>query len=158
MKPFQTILFGADFSEGSREAFRAACSLAVAGQTRLHVLHVIEPHWVPEEPVPYGQTVVEFYDAKDAPGRDEMLKRRMREMYAPNVPIDVEYHLGEGDAAPDRWIAKRQFTSRTSSRRTLASGGVVFGMTISSTPLRNSAVALVVSTPSGSGMARKKVP
>ena len=50
MKAFQTILFGADFSEGSREAFRAACSLAVAGQTRLHVLHVIEPRWIPEEP------------------------------------------------------------------------------------------------------------
>jgi nucleotide-binding universal stress UspA family protein len=99
MKPFQTILFGADFSEGSREAFRAACSLAVAGQTRLHVLHVIEPHWVPEEPVPYGQAIVEFYDAKGDAGRDEVLKRRMREMYAPNVPIDVEYHLGEGDAA-----------------------------------------------------------
>jgi nucleotide-binding universal stress UspA family protein len=101
MKPFQTMLFGADFSEGSREAFRAACSLAVPGQTRLHVLHVIEPHWVPEEPVPYGQAAIEFYDTKVDGGRDGTLMRRMREMYAPDVPIDVEYHLGEGEAAPE---------------------------------------------------------
>jgi nucleotide-binding universal stress UspA family protein len=99
MKPFQTILFGADFSEGSREAFRAACSVAVAGQTRMHILHVIEPHWVPEEPVPEGQTVVGFYDAKGNGGQDEILKRRLREMYVPAEPIDVEYHLGEGEAA-----------------------------------------------------------
>lgn len=98
MKPFQTILFGADFSEGSREAFRAACSLAVAGRSRLHVLHVIEPHWVPEEPVPYGQAVVEFYDAGGDVGRDEVLTRRMREMYAPDTPLDVEYHISEGEA------------------------------------------------------------
>jgi len=99
MKPFQTILFGADFSEGSREAFRAACSLAVAGQARIHVLHVIEPNWVPEEPVPFGQAVVGFYDAPAEGGRHESLNRRMREMYAPNLPVDVEYHLREGDAA-----------------------------------------------------------
>jgi nucleotide-binding universal stress UspA family protein len=101
MKPFQTILFGADFSEGSREAFRAACSLAVAGETRMHVLHVIEPHWVPEEPVPYGQAVVEFYDAKADGSYNLALQRRMREMYAPDIPIDVEYHLREGDAAAE---------------------------------------------------------
>ena len=99
MKPFQTILFGADFSEGSREAFRAACSLAVAGQTRIHVLHVIEPNWVPEEPVPFGQAVVGFYDAPTDGGRYEIPDRRMREMYAPNLPVDVEYHIREGDAA-----------------------------------------------------------
>jgi nucleotide-binding universal stress UspA family protein len=101
MKPFQTILFGADFSDGSREAFRAACSLAVAGQTRLHVLHVIEPHWVPEEPVPYGQAVVGFYDAQADGGQHDTLRRRMREMYVPNVSVDVEYHLREGDAAAE---------------------------------------------------------
>ena len=101
MKPFQTMLFGADFSEGSREAFRAACSIAVAGQTRLHVLHVIEPHWVPEEPVPYGQAVLEFYDAKGNGNRDEILQRRMREMYAPSEPLDVEYHIKEGEAAAE---------------------------------------------------------
>jgi nucleotide-binding universal stress UspA family protein len=99
MKPFQTILIGADFSEGSREAFRAACSLAIASKTRMHVVHVIEPHWIPEEPVPFGQAVVGFYDAKADGGRDEMLKRRLRDMYAPAEPIDVEYHLREGEAA-----------------------------------------------------------
>src|SRR5579875_3739185 len=101
MKPFRTMLFGADFSEGSREAFRAACLLAVPGQTRLHVLHVLEPHWVPEEPVPYGQAAIEFYDAKVDGGRDAALMRRMREMYAPDIPIDVDYYLREGDPASE---------------------------------------------------------
>lgn len=101
MKPFQTILFGADFSEGSREAFRAACSLAVAGETRIHIVHVIEPNWVPEEPVPYGQAVMGFYDAPTGGGRYEMLNRRMRDMYVPSAPVDVEYHLKEGDAAAE---------------------------------------------------------
>ena len=102
MKPFQTILFGADFSEGSRAAFRAACSLAVAGETRIHVVHVIEPNWVPEEPVPYGQAVMGFYDAQSDGGRYEAIRRRMRDMYVPNAgPVDVEYHLKEGDAAAE---------------------------------------------------------
>ncbi len=99
MKPFQTILFGADFSEGSREAFRAGCSLASPGQTRIHALHVIEPHWVPEEPVPYGQVVPGFY-AASVDGRErEALLARMREMYAPCEPVDVEYRVEEGEAA-----------------------------------------------------------
>ncbi len=41
---FETILFAADFSDNSKEAFRAACSLAVENQTRLVVLHVAETH------------------------------------------------------------------------------------------------------------------
>ncbi len=99
MKAFHTILFGADFSEGSRDAFRAACSLAVPGQTTIHVVHVIEPHWVPEEPVPYGQVVVEFYDAKGDGCRDEIICRRLREEYAPEIPVEVEYHIREGEPA-----------------------------------------------------------
>ena len=55
MQPFEKILFAADFSENSKEAFRAACSLAVENKTRLVVLHVAEPKFVPEEPVYYGQ-------------------------------------------------------------------------------------------------------
>ncbi len=42
MEPFTTILFAADFSDASVEAFRMACSLAVEGRARLHVLHVVE--------------------------------------------------------------------------------------------------------------------
>jgi nucleotide-binding universal stress UspA family protein len=101
MKPFQTILFAADFSEGSQEAFRAACSLAVEGETRLHVFHVVEPQWVPEDPVPYGQAAVQYDDAGRDGGRDETLRRRMYEVYIPNCPVDVEYHTSEGDASTE---------------------------------------------------------
>ncbi len=99
MKPFRNILFGADFSEGSRDAFRAACSLAAPGQTRIHVLHMIEPHWVPEEPVPYGQVVPGFYGASVEGREREALLARMREMYAPCEPVDLEYLVEEGEAA-----------------------------------------------------------
>lgn len=99
MNAFHNILFGADFSEGSRDAFRAACSLAVPGHTTIHIVHVIEPHWVPEEPVPYGQVVVEFYDAKGDGCRDEIICRRLREEYAPEIPVEVEYHVREGEPA-----------------------------------------------------------
>src|SRR5262245_33604171 len=91
MRPFQTILFAADFSVASQEAFRMACSLAVVGETRLHVLHVIEPDWVPEEPAGLGQ-VIQFYDAGTDEGRDETLKRRLCAAYAPPQPVDVAYH------------------------------------------------------------------
>ena len=43
MQSARTILFAADFSENSVEAFRIACSLAVERETRLIVLHVIDP-------------------------------------------------------------------------------------------------------------------
>lgn len=99
MIPFRNILFGADFSESSREAFRSACSLVVPGQTRVHVLHVIEPHWVPEEPVPYGQVVPGFYGASVEGREREALLARMREMYAPCEPVDLEYLVEEGEAA-----------------------------------------------------------
>ena len=38
MQPFRTILFAADFSENSKEAFAQACSLAVEDKTKLFVL------------------------------------------------------------------------------------------------------------------------
>jgi len=97
MQPFRTILFAADFSENSKEAFRAACSLAVENQTRLIVLHVVEPDWVPEEPVHFGQPIVPSFAARDE-GRHEALKRKLGEVFTPSHPIDIEYHTREGDA------------------------------------------------------------
>lgn len=99
MKPFRSILFAADFSEASRDAFRMACSLTVEGETRLHVLHVFEPNWVPEEPAGFGQAPL-FYDGSGTDGgRDESLRARLCEAYAPSRPIDVEYHTGHGEAS-----------------------------------------------------------
>jgi nucleotide-binding universal stress UspA family protein len=100
MKPFQTILCAADFSVASQEAFRMAGSLAAEGETRLHVLHVIEPDWVPEEPAGLGQ-VVQFYDAGTDGGRDEALKQRLVAAYAPCQGLAVEYHTRHGDAATE---------------------------------------------------------
>ncbi|MGP0063750.1 MAG: universal stress protein [Isosphaeraceae bacterium] len=88
MQPFRTMLFAADFSENSKEAFRIACSLAVENKTRMFVLHVDEPGLVAEEP------------ATKESGH-EALMRQLREVYAPNHPVDVEYRTNKGDAAEE---------------------------------------------------------
>jgi nucleotide-binding universal stress UspA family protein len=101
MTPFQTILFATDFSESSHQAFRAACSLGVEGRTRLHVVHVIEPHWVPEDPTFLGQAGVQFYDANLDGDREAQVKTMLRSRYAPDIPIEVEYHVKEGNPASE---------------------------------------------------------
>ena len=83
MQPFQTILFAADFSENSKEAFRTACSLAVENQTRIVVFHVLEPSLVPEEPVYFGQARIQYYDAGRDEAHLESLRRGLREVYWP---------------------------------------------------------------------------
>ncbi len=101
MQPFRNILFAADFSESSKEAFRTVCSLAVENTARVTVLHVVEPNLVAEEPVYFGQANVQYYDA----GRDqaalESFRRKLCEVYAPSHPLDVEYQVREGDAADE---------------------------------------------------------
>ena len=84
MQPFRTILFAADFSENSQEAFRVACSLAVENKTRLIVLHVVDPTLVAEEPVSMGQPAVQFFNAARDEVRHESLRRKMREVYSPD--------------------------------------------------------------------------
>jgi len=92
------MLFAADFSENSKEAFRMACSLAVENKTRLIVLHVVEPAWVAKTADDLGLGSV---PTSETEGGHEFLKRRMGEVYAPNHPIDVEYRTNEGDAAEE---------------------------------------------------------
>lgn len=96
MKPFRTILFATDLSENSKDAFRVACSLAVENKTRLIVLHVVEPAWVPEQPVGLDQPTVQFVARTDQSHLDAV-KRSLRGIYAPNHPIDVVCHVSEGD-------------------------------------------------------------
>jgi nucleotide-binding universal stress UspA family protein len=97
MKSFRTILFAADFSENSREAFSAACSLAREDKARLFVVSVAEPDWVAEDPVFLGQSSVQFHEEHRDGQRLEMLKQKLRDEYAPAHPINVEYHAREGD-------------------------------------------------------------
>ena len=101
MQTFRTILFAADFSENSKEAFRAACSLATANETRLVVLHVAEPTLLPQEPIYYGQLTVQFVPADPDKARHAELKQKLREFYAPDCPLDVAYRTNEGTAAEE---------------------------------------------------------
>ena len=97
MQPFRTILFAADLSENSKQAFRVACSLAVENNTRLVVLHVAEPNWAPQEPGYSGEANARFFAEKDE-RHHEALKRKLCEVYTPNHPLDMEYQTREGDA------------------------------------------------------------
>jgi len=96
VQPFRTILFAADFSANSTEAFRTACSLAVEHKTKLVVLHVLEPDWVAKKPDYLGEGVA---PPDHTEGLPEFLKRRMCEIYVPTRPLDVEYRVSEGSAA-----------------------------------------------------------
>ena len=97
MRPFRTILFAADFSINSQEAFRVACSLAVENKTRLIVVHVVEPNWVPDQPAYLHDPTVTFVRTRDE-GHVEVLRQKLCEVYTPNHPIDVAFHIRQGDA------------------------------------------------------------
>ena len=99
MGPFRTILFAADFSADSKEAFGLACSLAVETKTRLFVLHVLEPNWVAEEPVYFGQAAVQFFDAGKDEHLHESVTRKLSAHYIPDEAVDVAYQTREGRAA-----------------------------------------------------------
>jgi nucleotide-binding universal stress UspA family protein len=91
-------MFAADFSEHSKAAFGTACSLA-GENTKLMVLHVMDPSWVAADPDHFEQQP----DQSDAPDPDgaqlEALKQIMREVYFPDRPIDVEYQTRVGNAS-----------------------------------------------------------
>ncbi len=101
MQLFRTILVAADFSENSVHAFRMACALAVENKTRLVLLHVIEPNLVAEEPTYLGQPTVPFYGAQRDADNHQYLRRKMREVYVPIQPLDVEYRTTEGAASTE---------------------------------------------------------
>jgi nucleotide-binding universal stress UspA family protein len=93
MIPHRTILFAADFSANSQDAFRVACLFAAANKTRLIVLHVIEPDWVAKTPDYLGQGAA---PPSETESLHEFLRRRMGECYIPSHSISVEYRTSEG--------------------------------------------------------------
>src|SRR5262249_52110125 len=93
MTPFRTILCAADFSERSKEAFRVACSLADERKTRLHVVHVVETMPVVEQPVVFDESGTQAVPGSGDQPHHEALKDRLRECYAPRLPIDVDYQV-----------------------------------------------------------------
>jgi nucleotide-binding universal stress UspA family protein len=101
MPLFRTILFAADFSERSKEAFRIACALADETQTRLIVLHVVEHTPIAEQQVVVGELGSPIVYSEGGPGRHDALKDRLREYYIPAHPIDLAYHVRDGVASAE---------------------------------------------------------
>jgi nucleotide-binding universal stress UspA family protein len=97
---FRSILVAADFSGQSRAAFDVACSLADEKQSRLNVLHVVEPMPGAEWPGSFGEV---YTMPLDDEGRIPVvaLQEKLRGSYAPNRPIDTSYHVGEGIVADE---------------------------------------------------------
>lgn len=129
MPLFRTILVAADFSEGTREAFRVASSLASEGGTRVLVLYVAEPMYVAPEPVYFGQQSIQFSVVERAPDYYEAVKEHLRDVYAPNHPLEVEYFTRVGAAAEEILRAAEELDAdlivmgthgRTGLRRLLA--------------------------------------
>ncbi len=70
-------------------------------KTRLVVLHVAKPNFVAEEPVYYGQQVVQFFPNEPSRAQHEALKQKMRQVYVPDHPLEVEYETREGDTSEE---------------------------------------------------------
>jgi nucleotide-binding universal stress UspA family protein len=111
MQPFETILFAADFSDSSQRAFELACSLADEKGTKLVVLHVLEPNWVPEEPVYFGQQSMQFYNLAAGETRCDALRRKLCEFYPPSCALDVTYEVREGDVPAEILETARKMRS-----------------------------------------------
>ena len=90
MIPFRTILVAADFSGSSRDAFHLACSIAREFQTRVIVLHVVEPLLVDAE------LGMPFPMAGGERGYHESLMEDLHATYAPDRLLEVEYCTRDG--------------------------------------------------------------
>jgi nucleotide-binding universal stress UspA family protein len=101
MRSFRTILFAADFTHNSRDAFRLACSLTVDAASRIVILHVDAPTLVGDEPLHFDQPSGPADDAGKVPGRAESIKQRLRELYVANRPINLEYCVQKGEPAAE---------------------------------------------------------
>ena len=89
---FKTVLVAADFSENSREAFRLACWLAPSEEARLTVLYADEPTTL------YSELDWSFPPTGEDQARCEAMNRQLREFYAPDRPMQVEYRTWNGFA------------------------------------------------------------
>ena len=97
----KTILFAADFSDSSRQAFRLACSLAREGESRILVVHVLEAVHIVMEPIVSGQSAARFSIDERYGGYHEAVKERLRETYVPNSQIDIQYQTRDGAPAEE---------------------------------------------------------
>ena len=128
MPAFRTILFAADFSASSCEAFVVACALAHEHKTRLILLHVVERMAVVEQPVAFGEAGG-LIPLEGGQAHHEAIRARLAEIYAPSRPIEVEYVVCDGEPAEEVLRTAREFGAdlivmgthgRTGLRRLLA--------------------------------------
>ena len=90
MPPLRTILFAADFSENSVDAFRIACAMAARDEALVIVLHVIDRE---------GDE-----GARHSPDIEALAATRgeqLREVYATGRPIEAAYRTSDGPAAAE---------------------------------------------------------
>jgi len=125
----RTILFAADFSENSKQAFHAACSLAAGNQTRVVVLHVVEPSSISQHPLYLGHGNVQFRVTETDKAEQQSAMRKLGEFYIPDHPVQMEYFATQGDTAEEILRTARELGSdlivmgthgRTGLRRMLA--------------------------------------
>src|SRR5262245_45546545 len=101
MSSRRTIVVAADFSDSTRESFRVACAFARAGETRVIVVYVAEPKYVVPETSYFGPQTARFTIVERDPAYYEALEERLREFYAPDHPLEVEYRTRVGVAAEE---------------------------------------------------------
>jgi nucleotide-binding universal stress UspA family protein len=87
-----SILFPADFSEGSREAFSVALQMARANHARLQLLHVVDPR------IQAGELAAVLPITE--PALDQILKQ-LHEFEVGAPGIEVERHVRQGDVTDE---------------------------------------------------------
>jgi universal stress protein A len=99
MLPIKTILCPADFSEPSRQAYRAACVTARRYSARIVVVHVLP------QPI---RAYREFGPRKlDWEFAEREVCESLRAIYPPHRRIDVEYRVCRGPAAAEILVLAR---------------------------------------------------
>lgn len=101
LSPFRTILFATDFSKRSRDAFRAACTLAGDESTRLIILYVDEPPPLVEQVTGIAELGIPAYVPGEDPLASDPLRDQLRETFEPPRPLRTEYRVRRGKAAEE---------------------------------------------------------
>ena len=101
MQPFQNDPVRGGLLGELEEAFRRGVLARDREQDQARRAPRCRTQLVPEQPVYYGQQTVQFFPAEPDKARHEALEQKLREVYTPDRPVDVEYQTREGDASTE---------------------------------------------------------
>jgi nucleotide-binding universal stress UspA family protein len=98
MSIFHRVLFAGDLSDGSRAAFRTACSLAAGDGGHLYVLNVLEPVLMESPSGAAHSARFPSFLPGDTPAHRREAECELREIYHTDGAATIDYVLKSGEA------------------------------------------------------------